>query len=459
MNEGVESNAGTLELLPNEILSRCFFFTITDFDPGGHDKNIKNLRLVSKRCHNVASDFLIVSTRVYLASHSLKRLEYLSDHPIFSKSVKRVELNLSYYDSLLASDLSCFADACSTDLDSLVDRYAHFGGRKSTRDISTVFSAWNKVSSGEFSQVEANPKQRFLFDAHEEYRRRWGDQEEVKREEAHITKIRKALSKFTNLKSICIEDKARTRSGYGTFTRSTGRENEKNPEPSQKEKFKEHEVSSDNWKSPWDKWDFATSVDYMRFLSISKLNAYDLQFLFGDVVLMRMCLSPSRWKGGLTTAFKTKPPFEFLPQFFKALEGTPVRPVNFEIKITPPNDLRCLQLTDTEKESIHKVLEKSKNVACIIARWARKDSNAEDNSRPRSEMLALCSLTSALFCSWEIRSLYISFDEYPASNEKPLVSIGDILPLRPWRSLEEAKFRNIPMTVGGIENFVTVGSF
>jgi hypothetical protein len=95
-----------LEDLPLEILRGCFTYL-------KHTRgDLQNLRLVSKRLHDVSSEFLIESSRVCIISESLQRLEKLSYHPAFSKSIKMVEIIVSYFDAAIATDRGVFVSQC-----------------------------------------------------------------------------------------------------------------------------------------------------------------------------------------------------------------------------------------------------------------------------------------------------------------------------------------------------------
>lgn len=95
-----------LEDLPLEILRGCF--THLKHTRG----DLQNLRLVSKRLHDISSELLIESTRVSITSESLLRLENLSYHSAFSKLITTVEINVSYFDVAIATDRGVFVSQC-----------------------------------------------------------------------------------------------------------------------------------------------------------------------------------------------------------------------------------------------------------------------------------------------------------------------------------------------------------
>jgi hypothetical protein len=89
---------------------------------------------------------------------------------------------------------------------------------------------------------------------------------------------------------------------------------------------------------------------------------------------------------------------------------------------------------------------------------ARKDSLAEENSRSRVEMLALCSLTSTYFDTSKPRKLEIAFDEYPVFYEPPKVTTADLLPVdtQTWPRLQSLSMRYMPLNLADAQRFVEI---
>ncbi|OCK84760.1 hypothetical protein K432DRAFT_378310 [Lepidopterella palustris CBS 459.81] len=373
-----------LELLPTETLSHCFSYLRFS------KPDIKNLRLVSRRCAAVSSPFLIQSACVYISSNSLSRFEELCQHPVFRKSIKSVQINVSYYDAKLAEDLGTFGAHCGAILFrnlEVHDRFRVF--RNSVKfDIGPLWPVPDEWRRAVEVDVEAvgTAKQKFLLRMLREYGKLYEDQEQVRLEGAHIRRITSALQQLTNLSSIIIDD---------------------NP----------------HWR----------------------LGRQKQQQQFQEEGLTRMCLAPSAWKGSFITAPITSPPVEIIPSLFHALAETSIRPSTFAIILTPPHDLRCLQLTPSHRDAIKTVLSHSQHLTCAITSWARKDSLAEDNNRPHDEMLALGSLTTAFFASPNLVTLNLSFGEYPVFYERPQISLAELLPLdAPWPRLRNLSLRYVP---------------
>lgn len=172
-----------------------------------------------------------------------------------------------------------------------------------------------------------------------------------------------------------------------------------------------------------------------------------------DDLLENYCLKASEWKGSSTTSNLTTPPVEIIADLLEALSESSMPPLaKFKIFITPPNNLRIMQLFKPRRRSIQKALKLSRELTCEVRSWRRKESLAEDNSRPREEMLGLCCLTTPLFSSENLTSLTLAFQDYPTWYEIPQVSLADILPLdTAWPRLQELNLSHIPFKVSELE--------
>lgn len=332
-----------------------------------------------------------------MASASLANMEELCSHPIFSKSIKQVEINCSYYDKCMAESIGVYGDHCGYKLYQNLEMSQRGGCYPADGDTLFLMSDECRAFRKE-GFFESNPKltekQNWLLDIHRQYQRLYEDQERVKTGNTHIQRICTALSKLPQLHSISLSD---------------------------------------------DPYHPGTS-----YLELS------------DADIRETCLLASTWKGDVVTAFLTRPPIEIIPDLFAAMAQTEIRPTNFTIDVKPPTDLRCLKLQEPAQQAIKTVLSRAQNLSFKMQEWARKDSLAEDNSRPRSEMLALCSLTSAFFDTPTLKTLEFSFDEFPAYHEPPMVSISDILPMgsQTWPQLHTLSLRYVPLTIADAELLV-----
>jgi hypothetical protein len=390
----MNSEPRTIRDFPNEILSQCFSHLRIERHtgwPSSESKlDIPNLRLVCRRFNAVSAPLLICSVRVDITSDSLRLLEEISWHPIFSKSIKQVEINVSYYDACIANDMALFAQHNSTALFQTLEMMERGCSDEEEIDFQGGYRTlkdWNTISST--STDKFTKKQLLLLEALKKYSQLFDDQEEVKANGGHIKRICSSLGRLPALDSIDINDEMRRRS--------------------------------------CDKGEEEFSNEY----------------------LLAYCLTPSSWKGSFITAFVTAPPVEIIPELFTSLARSTIRPSKFKISITPPNDLRCMALSTAQQEDVKTVLQRSCHLCLNVRSWARKGSLAENNDRHREEMLALCSLTQAFFDTSNLVILDLSFSDYPVFYERPQVDILDILPLtceEKWQNLRSLKLRHIPRT-------------
>jgi hypothetical protein len=416
--------AKTINLLdlPNELLSQCFCHLRKVEKWGtrelrnarlvskqrkvqqrGNNDDIQNVRLVSKHCNAISSPFLISSATIYITSASLAHMEELCDHPVFSQSIKEVEINCSYYDKCMAESIGLYGAHCGFTLFRDLEMYSR-GSRSRMYPVDEnalvhISDGWTAFNEEDYfkNNPDLTEKQQWLLDAHEQYRQRYEDQMRIKVGNAHIQRICVALTKLSHLQSITLTD--------------------------------------------------------ARYYSPQR------HATFSDPDLLETCLLASTWKGSFITAFLTRPPVEMIPDLFTALAQTDVRPTSFSIDIKPPTDLQCLELREPARKALKTVLSRAQTLSFNMNRWDRRDSLAEDNNRPRPEMLALCSLTSAYFDTPTLKNLEISFEGYPAAfDEPPTVSILDILPLatQNWPLLHKLSLRYMPLSAASAVMLVGV---
>jgi len=271
-----------------------------------------------------------------------------------------VEINISYYDAKLATDIALFAKSCASLLSYLVDQYDHYGTpsartQEQMRYHDITCKIWFQTTGVDIeSKLGDSERLRFLKEAHTEYRRRWEDQEKQKRDGTHLKRICASLARFPKLDSIVMDDA-----------------------PHQRKKLRQYKPTT-----------------RMRVISDDDGDTEENSNFQGQY-LMSMFLVASRWKGTSTTAFVTEPPVEIIPELFQALMDHSIRSKSFSVNFSPPNNLRCLQLTETQQKAIRSVVDPALSLKLHIPSWDRKRSSAEDNSRPHDEMLALCSFATA----------------------------------------------------------------
>ena len=124
---------------------------------------------------------------------------------------------------------------------------------------------------------------------------------------------------------------------------------------------------------------------------------------------LRMGRSP--WKSGphqdgaITTS-----PVELIPQLFQALKESSIRPIEFHLELGAPRDLQSLQLDSERKSAINQLLEHSKVSAFTMRDWDR--GAGSDSTRSREEMLALGTMTKAIFSTPNLESVVLSLSDF-----------------------------------------------
>ena len=395
--------------LPIETLTQIFSYGYYR-DPATYrfQNDIKNVRLTSRRFCEASSPLLIDFVRVYITSVSLEHLEAISKHPIFGKTVKTVEINVSFYDTALVRDRALFAYCCAVDLSQECEMWE----RSSSPDFDmkrlySLTDEWKSIGSDSAWWTDSNNSSALLKAAHDRYRGLFEDQEAMKEGNAHLCRLSNALERLHGLSSIVVSDRERER-GY--------------------------------WRTSDAEQDIQDEQIIQRFMT-----AY-------------------RWKGRFGNSDRCQPPTSFLFDLFNVLHSANIRPVTFEMKITPPNDLGALECDDRQLQTISEVMGRATDVSVSVERWARKDSFAEDNSRPYNEIVHLARLTTAIFSSRRLKFLKFSFGDFPTLSspsdgsrpfvEPPQIRMSELLPITAWPDLRSLSLSHIPMSLSELAGFV-----
>ncbi|KAF2116905.1 hypothetical protein BDV96DRAFT_38009 [Lophiotrema nucula] len=401
--------------LPNELLRECFAHI--EYQNKHWKNDIKSFRLVSKRFYAEASPFLIAKATVSFNKESLQNLETLATHPIFSKYITQVNIDVTYYDKLLAQGrhaLHRFAEDNATRLYQNLEMMDRGMGRgrdrdsanaRAVRDAFRIVTKWEAISGLDYPADGSSPnsEQKVLIEAWHEYVKLFDEQEEVVNNGEGARKVVSYLEKFTGLRRVVVEDYTRHWGTYSNFRQ-----------------------------------------------------ARDYPMLFTDAGLRERCLQPSPWKGTFRTALDTELPVHLLSSLFTSLSQTNIRLKEFEIKVTAPANMSNINFTSNQLEAVKTTVSKSEKLFLRIANWARKSSLAENNDRPASELAGLCALTSAFFSSPKLTEMELSLDDYPVFGEIPKISASDLLTLPlPSPKVEKIYLRNVPFTTTSLQTLVS----
>lgn len=259
---GQPSKTGILSL-PDELLLVIFNKVKTyrpankalhpDFASSSAD--IAAVRLTCRRFAATSSHLLVHYIRLdSINSHSLDRLEAISRHPLVSKGVRIIRLELRCYAPTLAKDIGEFSRWAAKRVLNLA-RYHRRTFEKEVEEstyedpntaqglmkkrdelatllgkLRTILDMWSSVSVNEennlptncFSEtakdngqtypseidshVEAHPYMKFLRKAHDLYRRRFEDQEELRKNNVFVVRFVEAMSRMPKVKHLEVQD-------------------------------------------------------------------------------------------------------------------------------------------------------------------------------------------------------------------------------------------------------------
>ncbi|KAF5024549.1 hypothetical protein F66182_3312 [Fusarium sp. NRRL 66182] len=377
-----------IQSLPTELLRKILFHVRNGDcrDDAKNEESIKQCRLVSQCFNNAASPFMITDVCVWLTLESVARFENLCKHPVFSKSLQSVVVFISYYEAELARDKQLYMEEAKARLLRHVETWerTNYYRRKypMTEDIHRRLSAlaWGqdaereivKLVGGSVDEASATPVQKLLNKMYDLYQQKYANQERLFQNEAHISRLCAALCSLPNLESLRLED--------------------------------DH-----IWRS--DTLDAADFPD-------SGLESSMLQHFFP-------LLCRSRWCGSFMTAHTATPPVEMLGDLLARLGEKGLRLKRLALTLTNTPDMRVWHLSWAQKAEIKRLVSQSTEVRLQVDFGAR----AYDLQYPKDEMLAVCSISQAIFSAPHLEDLTIGFKKYPHNSATPNVSLSDILPL------------------------------
>ncbi|KAH7113982.1 hypothetical protein B0J13DRAFT_515304 [Dactylonectria estremocensis] len=399
----------TIGALPSELVHGIFSHV-------NEQKTIQQSRCVSRKFNDVASQYLITTTHIRISSESISRLEEFCNHPFLNKSVTKINIILSCYDTNMANNRPLYMQDCDTQVFQrieILERMNSFRYDSDDESEDRVESQlqevidnreFAKISEEGFEESIATPFQKLAMRLHAMYNQRCSDQEEVRQDNSHIRRICFALSKLSNIREL-------------NFTDALG---------SAREELRESDFPD---------------------LGLDRTILKHFDF----------AISPSGWCGSFTTAYSIVPPVEMLGELCSQLGHQGVQPRSITMNLNTPSNLRLIGLSSEQQLGLRILVAKATKLKLVVDGWARKNSLAENNDRPRDEMLALCSFTQHFFSAPNLESLHIWFAEYPCFYETPTVSLMDILPLqKSWPQLSDLELRYQPTTLSELKTLVAL---
>lgn len=232
INAGSQPRRRTRNILdlPNEILVNILGYVSVsplDWDPildSPHRiKEVQNMRLTCRRFYHAISDRLIKAVSVEMRPGSLSRLDEISRHRLISKGVRSVRVSLRCYDSVLANDLRKFANFNVAKLREKARRlersrasWPRFKireevGQLTLDTVQTIVASWNEMTAVEHDPQEGWDErtryQTVLRIAHQEYRHRFREQEQIRRDGRFAHMVAEAMARFPSATTLQLHDK------------------------------------------------------------------------------------------------------------------------------------------------------------------------------------------------------------------------------------------------------------
>ncbi|MCJ1230131.1 hypothetical protein MMC12_006802 [Toensbergia leucococca] len=197
-----------LERLPTELLSAIFRMLTKS--------PIKSVRLVSRRCNAIASEYLMQSITFAFRHDTLKGLEAISQHPIFSRTVRNLVYDVSIYDEMIAESREAYRQWLVTLLESKRP-WSRTAGSWRTEDRERRLLYWR----GDSKKMETmmmirwiRKEKRDLNRGWNLYRRYFVEQEHIRNNRSYMQILKSSLSRMKNLTNLKFVDTWPTSTKY-----------------------------------------------------------------------------------------------------------------------------------------------------------------------------------------------------------------------------------------------------
>ncbi|KAM0344733.1 hypothetical protein ACHAPU_007105 [Fusarium lateritium] len=391
-----------IQSLPIELLTKVLSHVRDDRANG--QEFIEQSRLVSKRFNNAASPFLIPWVSVCLTVESFARLENICAHPIFSKNVTIVTVILNFYEDALANNRAMFMREARSRLLRHAETMERMWRYKSKFHWTEELHRWlshlcwghcpklNQMVDEDSTETPPARIQKLFLKLYDMYKKRYEDQENLRRDNAHVDRLVAALSSLPGLVSLNLRDYNTNRA---IILSNTQRGSDKL-------------VSADFLDSGYDE---------------NVLRHFD------------RAVRPSPWCGSFHTKQTASPPVEMLGELCSQLGRNGVRPRYFNLTLSSLEDLRLLQISSTQQENIKQLVSLATYTGFSI------DLFYERKSYSKEELLALCSLTTSFASAPNLEALEVNFGS--SSDPTLSISLAEVLPLGiTWPRLQDLKLRN-----------------
>jgi hypothetical protein len=404
-----------IQSLPVELLNKILSHVSEDRKNG--QESIKQSRLVSKHFNNVASPFLIPEVIVCLTLESFTRLEEICSHPLISKGVRKVTIILCFYEGELANNRQAYMREsrsrllrhCET-MERMWRYKKHFYW---TNELDNWLSrmAWdrcpklNQMVDEDTTQDPPAQIQKLFLRLYDMYKKRYEEQEILRQENRHISRLVAALSSLPSLTWLNLKD----------FNSSRGL-------------VSSHKQPGADQLRVEDFLDIGYSQDVLRHFDRG--------------------VRPSPWCGSFATEASASPPVEMLGELCSQLGSHGVRLKSFTLFLYPPPDMRILQSTPAQQENIKKLVSGVEYLEVTV------DSPIRTKDYRREEMLALGSITKPLASSPNLE--YLRADLESNCHTSAVFSMADLIPPdTPWPQLQGLRFLYLRIKLDELRSLVS----
>ncbi|SPJ73544.1 uncharacterized protein FTOL_03274 [Fusarium torulosum] len=404
-----------IQSLPVELLNKILSHVSEDRKNG--QESIKQSRLVSRHLNNVASLFLIPEVTVCLTLESFTRLEEICSHPLISKGVRKATIMLCFYEEELANNRRLYMREarsrllrhCET-MERMWRYKRHFYW---TDELHNWLShmAWdrcpklNQMVDEDTTQDPPAQIQKLFLRLYDMYKKRYEEQEILRQDNRHISRLVAALSSLPSLTWLNLKDFSSSRALVSS-----------------------HKQPGADQLLVEDFLDIGYSQDVLRHFDRG--------------------VRPSAWCGSFATEDSASPPVEMLGELCSQLGSHGVRLGAFTLFIYPPPDMRMLQSTLAQQENIKKLVSEVEYLTIGV------DSPIRTKVYSREEMLALGSVIKPLASSPNLH--YLRVDLEHKAHTSAVFSMDDLIPSdTPWPRLQSLRFLYLRIKLEELRSLVS----
>ena len=404
--------------LPDEILI-SIFECFEDWDEGdffmrfgGYQKKvIKSIRLTCQRFRDFSSHLLLPLVNVALNASSISRLEQISRHPSISKGVRRIQVVLDYFDSVLANDIVRFARHHSVRLAETTDDWdrprvpelyevSEVDVRYAISESRDALDAWSMIINGidPDDDDEAIPYYaKILQQAQHEYRTRFEAQEELISDNTLVNVISSAFGRMPNAKRLQLCDR---------------------------------DYCHRSWPNP------GTFIQQAR----------DGQKMINQLTL------PTAWDEGFGLG---QPPVQLLfklPIGISQAGGTLTR---FQLDISPPMSYRDLSMSSDEEHNLAEALQRLE-LFHFQSRCIQRERTVNLGVWHTDQLGVLGNYLSSALSSAVIQSISLDLEAVRDIQDDGMPSLGSFVAFKPWQRLRNISLSDVFLDLTEFERWVNL---